>query len=68
MCDSSLFLSCFLQLLQSARVWLDAGEDIPVDLMAKILKLQLLQVKSSDQHRREAEQVSCSLFVTNVDV
>uniref|UniRef100_A0A3P9HQK0 Uncharacterized protein n=1 Tax=Oryzias latipes TaxID=8090 RepID=A0A3P9HQK0_ORYLA len=56
-CDSSLFLLYFLQLLQSARVWLDAGEDIPVDLMAKILKLQLLQVKSSDQHRREAEQM-----------
>ncbi|XP_020567276.1 sperm-associated antigen 17 isoform X2 [Oryzias latipes] len=51
------YVTVFIELLQSARVWLDAGEDIPVDLMAKILKLQLLQVKSSDQHRREAEQI-----------
>ncbi|XP_024143545.1 sperm-associated antigen 17 isoform X2 [Oryzias melastigma] len=49
-------VSLFNEVLQSARVWLDAGEDIPFDLMAKILKLQLLQVKSSDQQRREAEQ------------
>ncbi|RVE60620.1 hypothetical protein OJAV_G00182680 [Oryzias javanicus] len=50
-------VSVFNEVLQSARVWLDAGEDIPFDFMAKILKLQLLQVKSSDQQRREAEQI-----------
>jgi len=42
-------------------VLLDAGKEIPCDLMAKILKFQLLQIKTSDQHRREAEQVSSSL-------
>ncbi|KAM4536985.1 sperm-associated antigen 17 [Odontesthes bonariensis] len=46
----------FYEVTEQAKVLLDAGKEIPCDLMAKIVKFQLLQIKSSDQHRREAEQ------------
>lgn len=42
---------------------LDKGEAIPCDLMAKILKFQLLQIKANDKQRREAEQVSVSSYI-----
>ncbi|CAL8240434.1 unnamed protein product [Merluccius merluccius] len=41
-----------------AKVLLDAGEDVPSEMMANILKFQLLQVKASDQQRRAARQGS----------
>ena len=47
-----------LQVTVPAKVLLDAGEDVPSELMANILKFQLLQVKASDQQRRAARQVS----------
>ncbi|XP_060922240.1 sperm-associated antigen 17 isoform X2 [Limanda limanda] len=46
----------FYEVTESAKQLLDAGEEIPCDLMAKILKFQLLQVKAKDQERRAAEQ------------
>ncbi|TMS02420.1 Sperm-associated antigen 17 [Larimichthys crocea] len=46
----------FYEVTEPAKVLLDAGEEIPCDLMAKILKFQLLQIKANDQQRREAEQ------------
>ncbi|XP_050932117.1 sperm-associated antigen 17 isoform X1 [Lates calcarifer] len=46
----------FYEVTEPAKVLLDAGEEIPCDLMAKILKFQLLQIKAIDQQRREAEQ------------
>ncbi|XP_070710647.1 sperm-associated antigen 17 [Pempheris klunzingeri] len=45
----------FHEVMESAKALLDAGEEIPCDLMAKILKFQLLQIKANDQQRREAE-------------
>uniref|UniRef100_A0A3Q3K0D7 Uncharacterized protein n=1 Tax=Monopterus albus TaxID=43700 RepID=A0A3Q3K0D7_MONAL len=50
------YLLC-MKVTERAKLLLDAGEEIPCDLMAKILKFQLLQVKASDRQRREAEQV-----------
>ncbi|XP_069026480.1 sperm-associated antigen 17 [Embiotoca jacksoni] len=47
----------FYEVTEPAKVLLDAGEEIPCDLMAKILKFQLLQIKTSDQCRRKAEKV-----------
>uniref|UniRef100_A0A8C3A3I6 Sperm associated antigen 17 n=1 Tax=Cyclopterus lumpus TaxID=8103 RepID=A0A8C3A3I6_CYCLU len=47
---------CFFCVTEPAKVLLDAGEEIPCDLMAKILKFQLLRIKANDQQRREAEQ------------
>lgn len=52
-----------VQVTEPAKVLLDAGEEIPCDLMAKILKFQLLHIKDNDQQRREAEQVSVSSFM-----
>lgn len=52
---------CVLQVTEPAKVLLDAGQEIPCDLMAKILKFQLLQIKASDQQRREEGQANvCS--------
>lgn len=59
---SSLCL-CLVQVTEPAKALLEAGEEIPCDLMAKILKFQLLQIKANDQQRREAEQVSVSLYM-----
>ncbi|KAM7366160.1 hypothetical protein PAMP_015625 [Pampus punctatissimus] len=46
----------YYEVTEPAKLLLDAGEEIPCDLMAKILKFQLLQIKDSDQQRREAER------------
>ncbi|CAJ1086379.1 sperm-associated antigen 17 isoform X2 [Xyrichtys novacula] len=46
----------FYEINEPAKVLLDAGEEIPIDLMAKILKFHLLQIKSSDQQRKVEEQ------------
>jgi len=51
-------VSPHLQVTEPAKVLLDAGEDLPCELMANVLKFQLLQVKASDQQRRAALQVS----------
>ena len=54
---------CPVQVTEPAKALLDAGEEIPCDLMANILKFQLLQIKADDQQRREAEQVSVFLHI-----
>ncbi|XP_035479939.2 sperm-associated antigen 17 isoform X3 [Scophthalmus maximus] len=46
----------FYEVTESAMLLLDAGEEIPCDLMAKILKFQLLDIKARDQQRRAAKQ------------
>ncbi|KAK9524640.1 hypothetical protein VZT92_017015 [Zoarces viviparus] len=46
----------FYEVTESAKELLDAGEEITCDLMAKILKFQLLHIKANDQQRRRAEQ------------
>lgn len=54
-----LFSVCVaLQFLESARALLDAGEEIPCDLMVTILKFQLQQLEADCQQKREAELAS----------
>ncbi|AWP00928.1 putative sperm-associated antigen 17-like, partial [Scophthalmus maximus] len=48
----------FYEVTESAMLLLDAGEEIPCDLMAKILKFQLLDIKARDQQRRAAKQAN----------
>lgn len=51
----------YVKVTEPAKVLLDAGQDIPCDLMAKILKFLLLHIKVIDQQRLEAEKVSLCL-------
>lgn len=44
---------------------LDAGQEISSELMAKILKFQLLQIKTNDRLKREAEKVCMLLLRTH---
>ncbi|XP_068444068.1 sperm-associated antigen 17 isoform X2 [Clinocottus analis] len=46
----------FYEVTEAAKVLLDAEQEIPCDLMAKILKFQLLRIKANDHQRREAER------------
>nr|XP_046236431.1 sperm-associated antigen 17 isoform X2 [Scatophagus argus] len=46
----------FYEVTESAKALLDGGHEIPCELMAKVLKFQLLQLKANDEKRREAEQ------------
>lgn len=46
----------FSEVTEPAKVLLDTEEEIPCDLLAKLVKFQLLQIKSNDLQRRRAEQ------------
>uniref|UniRef100_A0A3B3WBJ4 Uncharacterized protein n=1 Tax=Poecilia mexicana TaxID=48701 RepID=A0A3B3WBJ4_9TELE len=50
-------LPLFYESTEHAKTLLDAGEEIPVDLVAKLVKFQLLEVKTCDQKRREVERL-----------
>lgn len=50
------------EVVDSARVLLEAGEEIPCGLRAKLVKCLLLQAKRQDEQKREREQVSASGF------
>nr|XP_054599310.1 sperm-associated antigen 17-like [Nothobranchius furzeri] len=51
-------LPMFYEITEAAKALMDAGEEIPCNLMTEVLKFMLLQIKASDEHRREGEQVS----------
>ncbi|KAJ3585682.1 hypothetical protein NHX12_014401 [Muraenolepis orangiensis] len=50
-------VAMFHEVTEQAKVLLDAGQEVPCELMANILKFQLLQVKASDQQRMAAKKV-----------
>ena len=52
------------EVCEPCKVHLDNGEDIPIPLLARLLKFKLLSIKTNDQKRREAEKkvkVMCSI-------
>ncbi|XP_016389993.1 sperm-associated antigen 17 [Sinocyclocheilus rhinocerous] len=48
----------FCEVTEVAKSIMDVGEEITVDLMAKLIKFQLLTIKNNDIARRAAEQKS----------
>ena len=51
------------EVTESIKVLLDSNEEIPLPLLAKLLKFKLLWIKSNDQKRREQERkVNIVLF------
>ncbi|XP_029944295.1 sperm-associated antigen 17 [Salarias fasciatus] len=46
----------FYEVMEVAKALLDAGQEVSCDLMAKILKFLLLQIKTDDQRKMGAEQ------------
>ncbi|XP_028331007.1 sperm-associated antigen 17 isoform X4 [Gouania willdenowi] len=47
----------FSEVTEAVKKLTDAGQEIPCDLIAKLVKFQLLQIKANDQQRRADEQV-----------
>ena len=47
------------EVCEVAKQYLDAGEEIPLTLLARVIKFRLLAVKAADKLRRENEQKVC---------
>lgn len=57
-----------LQLFESAKVLLDAGEEIPCDLLVSILKSQLQQLQEECLQRIDTETVGVRSTLTALNV
>jgi len=48
--------------LEECRPYFDAGEELPLNLLAKLIKSKLLEIKQEDVKRRSGEKVWCWPF------
>ncbi len=56
------------EVCENVKVFLDNGEDVPLPLLAKLIKMRLLDIKLKDVKRRESEKkVSRKLFICIID-
>ena len=46
----------FFEVIDSIKVLIEQGEDVPANLLAKLLKFKLLMIKQKDFERREEEK------------
>ena len=52
----------FSEICEPCKVFLDSNEEIPLILQAKLIKYRLLDIKTRDIKRREAEKKVNFLF------
>lgn len=45
----------FAEICEACKPYVDAGEEIPLPMLAQLIKFRLLTIKDSDQKRREIE-------------
>lgn len=51
------------EICEPCKQYLDNGEEIPLPMLAKLIRFKLLDIKQQDINRREAEgQVTACLF------
>ena len=49
----------FIEIVDSIKSLVEQGEDIPPNLLAKLLKFKMLMIKQKDLDRREDEKKVC---------
>ena len=50
----------FIEIVDSIKSLVEQGEDIPPNLLAKLLKFKMLMIKQKDLERREDEKKVCN--------
>lgn len=53
----------FVEVCEACKEFVDKNEEIPLPLLAKLIKFKLLEVKDKDLKRRERELKVCTFFL-----
>ena len=52
----------FVEIVDSIKSVVDQGEDLPPNLLAKLLKFKMLMIKQKELDKREEQRKVCSMF------